>query len=157
LPLQMDLATIKEFLSSPAGIFAFLFPLRVGIYTVLERIFTAHRFNARAVIALDLGTSFFLVLVTLPLANRIISMIGIDISVPQLVRDLPWAARLLLFVFLADLGHYWIHRLMHHRFLWRVHRWHHAPTHMSWAAGNRESLLDAIFVNSGYAFFWPVI
>lgn len=153
----MELSGIKEFLSTPEGIFAVLFPLRLIIYGVFERVFTAHRFNARKVIFIDLATTFFLVLFTLPIANRVIGWMGIGMAVPEAVASLPWLVRLLLFLVLADFAHYWVHRLMHHRLLWRVHRWHHAPTHMSWAAGNRESLPDAILVNSAYAFFWPVI
>jgi sterol desaturase/sphingolipid hydroxylase (fatty acid hydroxylase superfamily) len=148
---------IKGLLSSAAGIYVVLLPMRLITWTIFEKFFTAHRFNPRAVIVLDLATTFFFVLVTLPIANKVIAVMGIHAAVPSAIASLPLAARLILYLVLADFSHYWIHRLMHHPRLWRMHKWHHSPTHMSWAAGNRESLIDAILVNSGYAFFWPIL
>jgi sterol desaturase/sphingolipid hydroxylase (fatty acid hydroxylase superfamily) len=152
-----DPGMTKDFLASAAGIYIVLFPFRLLGCTLVERWFTAHRFVLRKVIALDLATTLFLVLVTLPLANKVISLLGVHAAVPDIIQSLPLAARVVLYLVLADFGHYWIHRLMHHRFLWSIHKWHHSPTHMSWAAGNRESLIDAILVNSAYAFFWPIL
>jgi sterol desaturase/sphingolipid hydroxylase (fatty acid hydroxylase superfamily) len=148
---------MKGFLSSAAGIYVLLFPMRLVAGTLVERFFRAHAFNLRSVIALDLATTFFLVLVTLPIANKVIEFMGLYLAVPDAIASLPLVVRVIAFLVLADFAHYWIHRLMHHRLLWSMHKWHHTPTHMSWAAGNRESLLDAILVNSGYAFFWPIL
>ena len=38
-----------------------------------------------------------------------------------------------------DFSLYWIHRGMHSRLLWRIHRWHHSPTHLNWLSGMRAS------------------
>ncbi len=148
---------IKSLLSTATGIYVVLFPIRLVTCTLLERFFTAHKFVLRKVIFLDLATTLFLVLVTLPIANKAIAFMDLHLNVPGIIASLPLAARVGLYLVLADLTHYWIHRMMHHPLLWRIHKWHHTPTHMSWAAGNRESLLDAILVNSGYAFFWPIL
>lgn len=156
-PPYMDVAAIKDFLTTPAGIYIALFPLRLIGYGFLERRFTAHRFNQRAVITLDLVTTFFLVIVTLPIAHKIIGYVGINLSVPAWLASQPLGFRLAMYLVLADFLHYWVHRLMHHRLLWRVHRWHHYPAHMSWAAGNRESIPDAVMVNSAYFFCWPLV
>ncbi|HZF06074.1 MAG TPA: hypothetical protein VE932_17205, partial [Patescibacteria group bacterium] len=51
--------------------------------------------------------------------------------------DLPLLVRLGLYYLLADLGLYGVHRLMHSRYVWRIHRWHHAPPYMYWLAGIR--------------------
>jgi sterol desaturase/sphingolipid hydroxylase (fatty acid hydroxylase superfamily) len=153
----MDQGLIKGLLSTAGGICLLLFPIRLVTWIVLERFFAAHRFNQRSVIVLDLFTTFFLVFVTLPIANKVIAFFGYQIAVPHLIAALPVGIRFVLFLVLADLAHYWIHRLMHHRLLWPMHKWHHSPTHMSWAAGNRESLFDAILVNSSYIFLYPIL
>lgn len=57
------------------------------------------------------------------------------------------APRLVVYYLVADLGSYWLHRLMHTRHLWRLHRWHHAPTQMYWLAGVRASLPQQILFN----------
>jgi sterol desaturase/sphingolipid hydroxylase (fatty acid hydroxylase superfamily) len=148
---------IKSILSSVVGIYIALLIMRLVAWTVLERFFTAHKFNPRAVIVSDLATTFFLVLVTAPIVTKLIAYMDLRVTVPHAIASLPLAARLVLYIVLADLGHYCVHRLMHHPRMWRIHKWHHSPTHMSWAAGNRESLLDAILVNSAYAFLWPIV
>jgi sterol desaturase/sphingolipid hydroxylase (fatty acid hydroxylase superfamily) len=54
-----------------------------------------------------------------------------------------------LYLIVADLGHYWIHRLMHSAFFWRIHKWHHSPAHMSWAAGVRATFFRCHDSESG--------
>jgi sterol desaturase/sphingolipid hydroxylase (fatty acid hydroxylase superfamily) len=50
----------------------------------------------------------------------------------------------------ADFGHYWVHRLLHTRHLWRAHKWHHYPTYMYWLAGVRGSVVQTTLVNIPY-------
>src|SRR5262245_28674545 len=54
--------------------------------------------------------------------------------------ELPLAVRVVLYYMLADLGLYAVHRLMHTRYLWRIHRWHHSPPYTYWRAGIRASV-----------------
>jgi sterol desaturase/sphingolipid hydroxylase (fatty acid hydroxylase superfamily) len=56
----------------------------------------------------------------------------------------------LCYLVVADLGHYWIHRLMHHEYLWRIHKWHHAPDYMYWLMGVRATLPQQVLVNLPY-------
>jgi sterol desaturase/sphingolipid hydroxylase (fatty acid hydroxylase superfamily) len=57
------------------------------------------------------------------------------------------APRIVAYYLIADLGSYWLHRLMHTRHLWRLHRWHHSPQQMYWLAGVRASLPQQILFN----------
>ena len=72
-------------------------------------------------------------------------------------RTLPLLARVAIYFVLADFGHYWIHRLMHHQFFWRVHKWHHSPTYMYWLGGVRATLPQQFLVNIPYVLAYPVL
>ncbi|MBS1984092.1 MAG: sterol desaturase family protein [Bdellovibrionales bacterium] len=52
----------------------------------------------------------------------------------------PVWVRLPLALVFVDFGLYWAHRLMHHRWFWRTHEWHHSVTDMYWLSGYRASL-----------------
>jgi sterol desaturase/sphingolipid hydroxylase (fatty acid hydroxylase superfamily) len=57
------------------------------------------------------------------------------------------APRIVAYYLVVDLGAYWLHRLMHTRHLWRLHRWHHSPEQIYWLAGVRASLPQQIVFN----------
>src|ERR1700722_513057 len=65
---------------------------------------------------------------------------------------LPLALRFLLYLILADLGAYWVHRLLHTAPLWRTHKWHQAPTELYWLSGVRSSLTQVLLCNMSYIF-----
>ena len=53
-------------------------------------------------------------------------------------RKWPLLAQLLLALVIAELGTYWIHRLMHeHPFLWRFHAAHHSAPRLYWLNAGR--------------------
>lgn len=148
---------LKALLTSPLFFGFALLAGRIVVCGWLEHWWTAHSFNRRALFLRDLGTTLFLAFAIIPLADLAIGFANLYLPLPDAVRDWPLVLRAALYFLLADFTHYWVHRLMHTPALWRIHKWHHSPTHMSWVAGNRESLLDAILVRSGYAFFWPLM
>jgi sterol desaturase/sphingolipid hydroxylase (fatty acid hydroxylase superfamily) len=39
---------------------------------------------------------------------------------------------------------------MHHKRLWRIHKWHHAPDYMYWLMGVRATLPQQVLVNLPY-------
>ena len=47
------------------------------------------------------------------------------------VMHLPFVLQVVLVVFLIDFGQYWMHKAMHHTFLWWVHAPHHHITQMN--------------------------
>src|SRR5262249_41844179 len=71
--------------------------------------------------------------------------------------ELPLAVRVVLYYVLADLGLYAVHRLMHTRYLWRIHRWHHSPPYIYWLAGIRASVPNQVLFNLPFAFCAPLL
>ena len=59
----------------------------------------------------------------------------------------PFWLRLVLVLFVNDVGAYWGHRAMHsHRLLWRFHAVHHSPEELDWLVNTRAHPFDTIFV-----------
>jgi sterol desaturase/sphingolipid hydroxylase (fatty acid hydroxylase superfamily) len=52
----------------------------------------------------------------------------------------PWWVSVPLAALGIDFSFYWVHRALHSRWLWTIHRWHHAATDLYWLAGIRASL-----------------
>jgi sterol desaturase/sphingolipid hydroxylase (fatty acid hydroxylase superfamily) len=134
-----------------------LFVVRLVVCSLIERRWPAHRVNLRAVFLGDLATTLFLAFVIYPAAQWVANLLPFPAALPAALQTWPTPVRLLLYLVLADLGHYWVHRLMHLPQLWRVHKWHHAPEHMNWLAGNRESFLDRFLVTLPYTLLWPLV
>jgi sterol desaturase/sphingolipid hydroxylase (fatty acid hydroxylase superfamily) len=59
--------------------------------------------------------------------------------------DLPVAAQLLLAILVAELGHYWFHRLSHENaWVWRLHAVHHSAPRLYWLNATRFHPLDLV-------------
>ncbi len=155
LRMLSDLAALVH--ASPYVLLGIFFVLRFALWTYMERRAPRFQVSFRAVLLSDLLTSFFLFFVTIPLCDRLIVRVLPNLPIPASIMTWPVALRVALYLVLADLGHYWLHRLMHTPLFWRMHKWHHVPTHMSWLAGNRESFLDRFLVSLPYFFFWPLL
>lgn len=68
---------------------------------------------------------------------------------------LPLWASLLLVPVAIDFTLYWLHRALHSRLLWPVHRWHHAPTEIYWLSGIRASFVqNTLYV--GVSVLWAI-
>ena len=70
---------------------------------------------------------------------------------------LPLPARVILYLLVADLGSYILHRVMHTRWVWRIHKWHHAPTYMYWFAGVRATVWQQFLFNLPGVFAIPIV
>jgi sterol desaturase/sphingolipid hydroxylase (fatty acid hydroxylase superfamily) len=134
-----------------------LLAVRLVAWYAVERRWPAREVELRAVWKADLASSLFLFLVTIPLSDALTLRLVPPLGVPAPILALPLWVRLALYVVLADLGHYAVHRLLHTGPLWRFHRWHHAPEHMSWLAGNRQSLPDRFLVGLPYLGLFPLL
>lgn len=130
---------------------------RIAFWLLVESRWRAYPSSWKRTLAGDVLTTVIIGMVTVPLADRVIYRIGLDHWLPAVWSGVPLWTRILFYIVLADLGHYWVHRLMHNRRLWSVHRWHHAPEHMNWLAGNRESLPDRLMVSVPYFGFSPLL
>jgi sterol desaturase/sphingolipid hydroxylase (fatty acid hydroxylase superfamily) len=148
---------ILGFLHSPTGLFLLLFFGRVIIFTTMEIIWPARPLSYRAVVRKDLIASVAYAYVIFPIAGHLSRMVTGYHPFPASILELPLVLRICLYFLLADLGHYWIHRLMHTRWLWQVHKWHHSPTYMYWLGGVRATLPQQFLVNIPYVLAYPIL
>ncbi|MET0515162.1 MAG: sterol desaturase family protein [Nitrospiraceae bacterium] len=116
----------------------------------------ARPLNYRAVffgdlIALGAYNLFFLA------AIYVTDRIAIPNYVPWRFQALPFAVKLLVFFLLVDCSAYWLHRLWHTRWMWHIHKWHHAPTYMYWLAGVRASLPQVIMAGLPFLIWLPLL
>jgi sterol desaturase/sphingolipid hydroxylase (fatty acid hydroxylase superfamily) len=139
-----------QFIFSPAIFFNLLFICRAIFFTALEIIWPARTISYLRVMWRDFIAYVFFRSVVLPIAIYLNTMVIADDLVPAGVASLPLAARVAAYFILADFGHYWVHRLTHTKYFWRVHKWHHAPTYMYWLGGVRTTIPDFFLVNAPY-------
>lgn len=151
----MDSELIRHFLLAPLVFGLVLFVARSVFFTALETLWPARAVSYRTVAKNDLIALTAYVWIIFPLAaylNRVVP--GYH---PYPAPEWPLLFRLILYFALADFGHYWIHRLMHTRLFWRVHKWHHSPTYMYWLGGVRATLPQQFLVNISYVLAYPVL
>lgn len=155
----MDATFFESFFvpENSAVLFLLFFLVRFVIFSIIEHSFYAYEQKEKGVLLANIGTMFFYAIVTFPVAQYVSNWImGSPFVVPG-IDTLALALRILMYFIVADFLHYWIHRLMHRPFLWRIHMWHHSPKQMSWLAGFRTSLLDATVVNFAFIIAWPLL
>ncbi|MEY4527087.1 MAG: hypothetical protein RL768_806, partial [Nitrospirota bacterium] len=119
-----------------------LFLVRVVGITAIEIWRPARPVAYRKVFPYDLTVFLVYQFVVFPAASQINHWIYLRPHLPDTILALPLVLRVVCYLVIADCGHYWIHRLMHHQALWRIHKWHHAPTYMywmGWCAGHHSA------------------
>lgn len=139
-----------EFIFSPGVFFNLLFLGRVIFFTALEIIWPARKLSYLYVVWRDLTAYVFFRCVVLPIALYLNTLVLDYDLVPETIANFPLSARVAAYFILADFGHYWIHRLTHTKYFWRVHKWHHSPTYMYWLGGVRTTIPDFFLVNTPY-------
>ena len=63
----------------------------------------------------------------------------------ELTTGWPVALLVACNLLLTDFGVYWSHRLLHSRWLWSTHAWHHSSRYVYWASGLRGSPIHIVF------------
>jgi sterol desaturase/sphingolipid hydroxylase (fatty acid hydroxylase superfamily) len=135
-----------------------LFCLFGLLFTAAELLRPARPLSYRAVLKNDLTALAIYGLLFLPVSLYLSrAVITPGYVVLGRLLDLPLVVRLVLYYVLADLGLYAVHRLMHTRYLWRIHRWHHSPPYMYWLAGVRASVPNQVLFNLPFAFCAPLL
>jgi sterol desaturase/sphingolipid hydroxylase (fatty acid hydroxylase superfamily) len=128
------------------------------LFTTLEVFYPARPISYRAVIKSDLIAVALYELLFFPgslyLSNWLVRPHYFFL---KNLLELPLLVRVILYYILADFGTYWFHRLMHTRYVWRVHRWHHSPNYIYWLAGIRASLPQQALFNLPFAFCLPLL
>lgn len=90
-------------------------------------------------------------------AQVVTAYLPIHFKATQLMLDIPLPLRVAGYFILGDLGAYWMHRLMHTRHLWRVHRFHHSVTQLWWLSGVRATIPQQVLFNVPYIFVTPML
>lgn len=70
------------------------------------------------------------------------------------VAQRPLWAVIIGYYIVADFLTYWGHRLLHTRWLWPTHAFHHSPKNLNWISGMRSSLIHNIAIFVPYAVVW---
>ena len=126
------------------------------LFTVLELARPARPIRYRKFILYDLG-AVLMYTIFFQMAVVITDRIPVPGYVPAGILDLPFSIKLLLFFIVEDFGLYWVHRLMHTQYVWRVHKWHHAPTYMYWFAGVRATFPHCVLFNLPFIVALPIL
>jgi sterol desaturase/sphingolipid hydroxylase (fatty acid hydroxylase superfamily) len=128
------------------------------LFTALEFMRPARPINYRAVIKNDLIALALYQLLFVPVALYVSNR---AVKPPDFLfkgfLELPLPIRVILYYFIADFGTYWFHRLMHGRYLWRIHKWHHSPTYMYWLAGIRATIPQQVLFNLPFIICLPLL
>lgn len=125
------------------------------VVTIVELVRPAHRVDYRARVPFDLVAMFAYQFVMFPVALRVTSSIRIT-YLPE-IYEIPLAVRVAFYYLAADFGSYWLHRFMHSRRVWRIHRFHHSATQLYWLAGVRSTIPQQILFNLPYIWVGPLI
>ena len=131
-----------------------IWPIMFGgfglLFTAIELLRPARPLSYRAALKNDL--------IFLPVSMYLSrAFVRPELFVVRGLLDLPLVVRLVLYYVLADLGLYGVHRLMHSRYFWRVHRWHHSPPYMYWLAGIRATVPNQVLFNLPFALCAPLL
>lgn len=139
--------TLSDYLAGPVQYGVIILVFRAGVYLLVEGRQPAQPVSYRKVWRRDLLAWAVFSFMIVPAADAVASLLSIPMTLPAAMRGWPFMLRVLLYILLTDLGAYWIHRLNHTKHFWRVHKWHHSPTHMYWLAGVRCSFMQLILVS----------
>lgn len=132
--------------------FPLLFLLRIVGMTAVELLYPAKRVSYRSVVLQDFIAFLAYQYLVVPWAGQIDHLINNHViplkpHLPDAILTMPLYARLLCYLVIADFGQYWIHRFLHAKYIWRIHKWHHTPTYMYWLAGVRATVPQQALVN----------
>ena len=130
-----------------------------AIATVFELVRPSRKLNYWAfdAIALDIVSFFFTQFVVFYWAGYIRGHVPLRFRPTQLLLSIPLPVRVVAYVVVADFGGYWMHRLTHTKYLWRVHHFHHSITQMYWFAGVRDTIFQQALSNIHYILWAPLV
>jgi len=125
--------------------------LLVAIFGPLERLFALHPSKMwRKQSGVDLAWYFInsllpAVVISMPLALLARVLSGINPGgFYSAVGTWPLWLRILLMLFVSDVGAYWGHRALHGPLLWRFHAIHHSAEHLDWLVNTRLHPIDMV-------------
>ncbi len=138
-------------------IFWLSFCLLGAAFSAVERRWPARKRASEDTLPADAAAFFLFQLLIYPIAVSITERALPYLHYPTGFLTTPLAVRVFLAYVISDFGAYWVHRLIHTRQLWRVHKWHHSPSYMYWLAGARASLPQQVLFNLPYLAVVPLL
>lgn len=120
--------------------------------TVVELLRPARPLSYRQVIARDVVAFVIYIAAFYPAATYLSGRAMHGAPIVRWFWHTPFALRMIGFYLFNDFCSYWLHRLMHTRWIWRFHKWHHAPEYMYWFAGTRATIAQQFLFNLPVAF-----
>ncbi|MDP2340988.1 MAG: sterol desaturase family protein [Deltaproteobacteria bacterium] len=142
---------------SKAEIFWLSFSLLGAAFSAVEQRWPSRKRESEATLPADAASFFLYQLFFYPFAVSITDRLIPHLHYPSELLQVPLAIRVVVAYLVADLGSYWMHRLMHTKHIWRIHKWHHSPTVMYWLAGVRATIPQQILFNLPYVFVVPLL
>ena len=115
------------------------------------------RYWARDAVILDIISFFFYQFVVVYWASVLRSYIPLSFKPTHFLLSIPLPVRCVVYYVIGDFSGYWMHRLTHTRYLWRVHHFHHSTTQMYWLAGVRATVWQQFLSNLPYILWAPLI
>jgi len=115
------------------------------------------RYWAFDAVLLDVLAFFFYQFVVVYWAGVLRSYIPLSFKPTHFLLSIPLPVRVVVFYVIGDFSSYWMHRLTHTRYLWRVHHFHHSTTQMYWLSGVRNTVWQQFLSNLPYILWAPLV
>jgi sterol desaturase/sphingolipid hydroxylase (fatty acid hydroxylase superfamily) len=127
------------------------------VCTVAELVRPARPIRYLKAVPLDLVAFVAYQLAVFPVSQLVTDPVLDYLPVSSVIQSLWLPLRVVMFYLVADFGTYWMHRLMHTRHVWRIHRWHHSPTRLYWLSGVRTTIPQQILFNLPFVLAAPIV
>jgi sterol desaturase/sphingolipid hydroxylase (fatty acid hydroxylase superfamily) len=112
---------------------------------------------ARDALVLDIAAFIFYQFVVTRYAGLLRSFIPVSFKPTHWLLSFPLELRIVVYYIVGDLSGYWMHRLTHTKYLWRVHHFHHSITNMYWLSGVRCTIWQQFMSNLPYILWAPLV
>jgi sterol desaturase/sphingolipid hydroxylase (fatty acid hydroxylase superfamily) len=135
---------LTQLLTTVLGVTALAIP-----FMVLERLIPRRPMKVRGVLLKDILHAVGAAALSAPLAYVVYDLLisrMVEAGIFDYEPTPPFWVIGPLTIIGMDFSMYWIHRAMHTKLLWRIHRWHHSPRHMYWLAGFRSTFFHNFLV-----------
>ncbi len=129
------------------------------IATVLELVRPARkvRYFAFDAVVLDVAALCFYLFVVNYWAGVLRSLIPLSFKPTQWLLSIPLPLRAVAYYVVGDFSSYWMHRLTHTKYVWRVHHFHHSTTQLYWLSGVRNTVWQQFLSNLPYILWTPLV
>jgi sterol desaturase/sphingolipid hydroxylase (fatty acid hydroxylase superfamily) len=129
------------------------------VATIFELVRPARKLNywAGDAIILDIVAWFFYFEIVSYWASFLVGKVPIHFQATHFVMSIPLPLRVIAYFVAGDFSSYWMHRLTHTKYVWRVHHFHHSITQLYWLSGVRDTIWQQMLSNLPYILWSPLL